>query len=198
MSAPEVKEWSVGLEGILAKEGEEAQSLFWLHNKAAREAQRRNDYINIPSIILQTVTGFLSATNGTVPPLALGAISIFTGILSTLLSYYRFSARAEGHRVVSQLYLKIYKNIEIELALVPEQRIDPSKLLADVRDKLARISEVAPDIPDSVIKMYKAEFKENTTAKPIIANGLDKIEIYREEVTVVSPRPRVEIRRIEF
>jgi hypothetical protein len=198
MSAPEVKEWSVGLEGILAKEGEEAQSLFWLHNKAAREAQRRNDYINIPSIILQTVTGFMSATNGAVPPLALGAISIFTGILSTLLSYYRFSARAEGHRVVSQLYLKIYKNIEIELALVPEQRIDPSKLLADVRDKLARISEVAPDIPDSVIKMYKAEFKENTTAKPIIANGLDKIEIYREEIAIVSPRPKVEIRRVEF
>jgi hypothetical protein len=197
MSAPEVKEWSAGLESILAKEGEEAQSLFWLHNKAAREAQRRNDYINIPSIILQTVTGFMSATNGAVPPLALGALSIFTGILSTLLSYYRFSARAEGHRVVSQLYLKIYKNIEIELSLSPEQRIDPSKLLGDVRDKLARISEVAPDIPDNVINMYKAEFKENTTAKPIIANGLDKIEVYKEEF-VVSPRPKVDIRRVEF
>ena len=180
-----------------AKEGEEAQSLFWLHNKAAREAQRRNDYINIPSIILQTVTGFMSATSGLVPPLVLGAFSIFTGILSTLLSYYRFSARAEGHRVVSQLYLKIYKNIEIELSLSPEQRMDPSKLLTDVRDKLARISEVAPDIPDNVINLYKIQFRENTTAKPIIANGLDKIEIYKEDVIVVTPRPRIEIRRLE-
>ena len=146
--------------------------------------------INIPSIVLQTLTGFLSATGGLVPALVLGSISVFTGVLSTLLSYYKFSAKAEAHRMSAQMYLKIYKKIEIELSLPPDQRVAPIKLLEEVRDKLARVSEVAPDIPQIIIAEYKKQFKNGDTKKPIIANGLDKILVY------VKPRedtPRVNI-----
>ena len=174
-------DWCDGYEVILKKEAEQSESLFWLHNKASILATKNNDYIQIPSIILQTITGFLSATNGLVPSLALGAFSIFTGILTTVLSYYKFSARAEGHRVVAQLYMQIYKKLEVELALPISQREDPQILLKEVRDKLSKISEVAPDIPEIVINMYKQNFKDNTTSKPIIANGLDIIEIYKEK-----------------
>ena len=167
-----ITDWGPGLEEVLRKEGEESESLFWLHNRASVVATRNNDIINIPSIILQTVTGFLSATGGLVPPLALGAISVFTGILSTLLSYYKFSARAEAHRMSAQLYLKIYKKIEIELSLPQEQRMSPIKLLEEVRDKLARVGEVAPDVPELVIQEYKKQFHDGDTKKPIIANGL--------------------------
>lgn len=111
------------------------------------------------------------------PPLVLGALSIFTGILSTMLSYYKFSAKAEGHRVVSLLYLKMFKTIQIELSLPVEQRVDASALLADVRGKIARISEVAPEIPESVIAEFKVRFATTKTSKPIIANGIEKIEI---------------------
>jgi hypothetical protein len=189
MSADDkITEWCDGFERVLAKEAEQSESYFWLHNKASMIASRNNDYIQIPSIILQTVTGFLSATSGLVPPLALGAFSIFTGVLSTVLSYYKFSARAEGHRVVAQLYMKIYKKIEVELALPVAQRVEPQALLADIREKMARISEVAPDVPDSVIMLYKHQFKDNTTSKPIIANGLDAIEIYKEAAVLKSPK----------
>ena len=173
--------WNEGFVRVLKKEGEESQSLFWLHNKSSIVATRYNDYIQIPAIVLQTVTGFLSATSGLVPPLALGAISVFTGVLSTLLSYYKFSAKAEGHKVVSQLYLKLYKKIEVELALPESQRTDASTLLTEVREKLARISEVAPELPESIILLYKKQFKDNKTAKPIIANGLDSITPFEEK-----------------
>lgn len=189
-------EWADGIEKVLKKEGEEAQSLYWLTNRASIVAGKWNDYISVPCIILQTVTGFLSASSGLVPPLALGAFSVFTGILSTILAYYKFSARAEGHRVCSQLYLKIYKKIEVELSLPIAQRMNPVKLLEDVRDKLARISEVAPEIPEDVIAIYKAQFKENNTSKPIIANGLDEISIYHE-VSMSVPEPtRVRINMV--
>jgi len=192
-----VCDWSEGIEHVLKKEAEQSESLFWLHNKAALMASKYNDYIQIPSIILQTITGFLSATGGLVPPLALGAFSIFTGVLTTVLSYYKFSARAEGHRVVAQLYMKIYKTLEIELSLPTSQREDPQVLLDDVREKLARISEVAPDIPDSIILLYKKNFKDATTSKPTIANGLDTITIYKDPVVasvpVFTPRVKVQI-----
>lgn len=187
-----VIEWADGIEKVLKKEGEEAQSLYWLTNRASIVAGKWNDYISVPCIILQTVTGFLSASSGLVPPLALGAFSVFTGILSTILAYYKFSARAEGHRVCSQLYLKIYKKIEVELSLPIAQRMNPIKLLEDVRDKLARISEVAPEIPENVIAMYKKQFHGNSSSKPIIANGLDEITIYHD-AEVAQPKVRINI-----
>lgn len=182
-------EWCDGFEIVLKKEAEQSESLFWLHNKASILAARNNDFIQIPAIILQTVTGFLSATGGLVNPMILGAASVTTGIMSTMLSYYKFSARAEGHRVCAQLFMKIYKKIEVELSLPIRQRENPQHLLDEVREKLARINEVAPDIPESVIQLYKQNFKDNTTSKPIIANGLDEIHIYREAST-----PRIQVR----
>lgn len=173
--------WGPGLELVIKKEGEQAESMFVLHNQASKVATRYNDFIMIPSIVLQTLTGFLSATSGLVPPLALGAISVFTGILSTLISYYRFSAKAEGHRVVALLYLKLYKLVEVELALPVEQRLAASKLLEDVRKKIAHIQEIAPDIPEGVIMEYKKKFKDITSAKPIIANGIDEIVVFGGE-----------------
>lgn len=196
MSTPKVSkdqvkmtDWCDGFEVVLKKEAEQSESLFWLHNKASLLAARNNDIIQIPAIILQTLTGFLSATGGLINPLILGALSVTTGIMSTILSYYKFSAKAEGHRVCAQLFMKIYKKIEVELSLPVKQRENPQTLLDEVREKLARINEVAPDIPESVIKLYKINFKDNTTSKPIIANGLDEINIYREsEVPTIRVR----------
>lgn len=184
-------EWNPGLEEVLRKEGEEGANFFWLHNRASVQATWNNDIINIPSIILQTVTGFLSATGGLVPPLVLGSISVFTGVLSTLLSYYKFSARAEAHRMCAQLYLKIYKKIEIELSLPQEQRMPAEKLLEEIREKMARVGEVAPDIPESVLKEYKIKFKDGETKKPIIANGIDKIVVFKADVVPQGPVIRV-------
>jgi hypothetical protein len=55
------------------------------------------------------------------------------------------------------------------------------KPVAEERVKLARIAEVSPDIPDSVIELYKKTFKDSIASKPIIANGLGEIIIYKED-----------------
>ena len=190
-------EWNEGFEMVLKKEAEQAESLFWLHNKSSLYQSKNNDYITIPSIILQTLTGFLSATGGLVPPLVLGGLSVFTGILSTLTSYYRYSAKAEGHRVVAQLYMKIYKNLEVELSLPIAQRTDPEKLLRDIREKLQRISEVAPDVPENIIKLYKHHFKNDNIAHPIIANGIDPVNIYKEPIQNIESNIKNKIKSTE-
>jgi hypothetical protein len=85
--------------------------------------------------------------------------------------------------------MKIYKHLEIELSLPVEQRTNPMKLLTDIRDKLSKISEVAPELPQSVIDNYRVKFKDTKTSKPLIANGLDEIDIYREVIKVVPSTP---------
>lgn len=180
--------WSPALEEIIRKEGEQSEVFFYLHNKASGWASRRNDVIQIPVIVLSTLTGFFSATTNLVPNIALGGISVFVGILGTLNSYYKFSQRSESHKIISLLYLKIYKTIEVELALPIPQRTDPNILLKELRQSMSQIGEQAPTIPDAIIASFKTTFKDATTSRPIIANGLDPIKVFRASTSLTTPR----------
>ncbi len=184
-------EWNEALEEILRKEGEQAEALFWMHNQASVLATRYNDIIQIPAIITATVTGFLSATSDLVPPVGIGALSVVVGILGTVNSYYKFSQRAEGHRITSLWYMKTYKQIECQLALPVAQRANAEIFLRSLRDEMSRVSETAPVIPESVILKFKTQFKDGKTSVPIIANGLDRIQVWKKEVKPeeVAPPP---------
>lgn len=129
-----------------------------------------------------------------VPQQALGGISLLVGILGTINAYYKFAQRSQLHSTTASLYMKLYKHLETELALPVNQRTNAEKLLTDLREKMARISELAPPIPESIIKKYKAEFKHSVAHKPLIANGLDEIIIFKQEDVPIEPiRPIVRI-----
>jgi hypothetical protein len=178
--------WNPALEQIIRKEGEQSQAMFWLHNKASVLAGRRNDWLQIPAIVLSTVTGFLSATTNLVPMLALGSISVLVGILGTLNSYFKYSQKSEQNRLISLMYLKIYKTIEVELALPANQRTDATMLLKELRQSMNQIGEQAPIVPENVISMFKLQFKDGTTSVPTIANGLDTISVYKGSLSLPS------------
>jgi hypothetical protein len=188
------EDWNPNLEMVVKKEGEQSQSLYWIHNSASVWASNRNDAIQIPAIILASVTGFLAATSNLVPPVAIGAMSLIVGILNTINSYYKFAQRSESHKITAQLYLKTYKIIEIELALPVHQRVDASKLLKKMRDTMQHVSEVSPPIPNKVIEMYKKNFAGSVVSKPIIANDLESIIISNVDPvsinTVISNLPK--------
>jgi hypothetical protein len=193
-------EWNAALESVVRKEGEQAAALFWLHNEASTWATRRADWIQIPSICLATITGFFSATSDLVPPVAIGAASVLVGILGTVNSYFKFSQRAEGHRITSLFYHKFYKTIETQLALPISQRRNAEEFLRELRDEMARVSEAAPTIPEVVIEKFKRKFPDGQTSRPIIANGIDPIHIFKEPprtpITVATPRPKVTVVQI--
>jgi hypothetical protein len=46
---------------------------------------------------------------------------------------------------------------------------------------------VSPDIPDSVIAEFKHKFKDSTAKRPIIANGLDEILVYKDKDRIDTP-----------
>lgn len=190
-------EWNDALERVIKKEGEQAEALYWLHHHASAWARKRADWIQIPSIILATVTGFFSATSDLVPPVAIGAASVVVGILGTVNSYFKFSQRAEGHRITALFYHKVYKTIETQLALPVQQRVSAENFLRELRDEMARVGEAAPEIPERTVAQFKAHFHEGETSKPIIANGLDPIRIFKAERSVpptpATPRPSVKI-----
>jgi hypothetical protein len=180
--------WNADLELVVKREGEQSQSLYWLHNEASRWSLARNDFIQIPTIILASVTGFLSATSTLVPPIGIGAMSLSVGILGTLNSYFKYSQRSESHKVTAQLYLKTYKNIETELTLPVHQRENANILLKELRHNMTRISEIAPPIPSNIIEKYNRIFKESNVSAPIITTGIESIKVCRQETfTNITP-----------
>lgn len=174
-------QWNDALENVVKKEGEQSQALYLLHHMSSMWASKQNDYIQIPAIILASVTGFLSATSSLLPPIAIGAMSLSVGVLNTINSYYKFSQKAESHRITSLMYMKAYKSIQTELALPVYQRVDAGKLLDDLRATMSKISDIAPDIPNEIISSYKRNTKDYKISQPIIANGLDPILIFKSE-----------------
>jgi hypothetical protein len=123
-------------------------------------------------------------------------MSLSVGILNTVNTYFRFSQSSEAHRKTAQLYMKAYKIIETELALPIHQREYALKILADLRDTMVRISEIAPKIPSSVIEKYNKTFKNSSVAKPIIAEGIKPISIcevseQKDDIITVSVSPVV-------
>ena len=182
-------DWNPNLEDIIKKQGEQSQTFYWLHNESSIWASIRNNMIQIPSIILASTTGFLSATSSLLHPMVIGAMSLSVGILNTVNSYYKYSQRSEGHRMTALMYLKVFKNIEIELSLPIHQRTEAGKLLTSLRDKMSRISEVAPPIPEEIIGKYKRAFKNNRTSLPIMIVGPEKINICTIDANAVAANP---------
>lgn len=179
------EDWNENLEQVIKRTGERSQSLYWMHNNASIWASKRNDRIQIPAIVLASLTGFLAATSNLVPSLGIGAMSLVVGILNTVNSYYKYAQRSEAHKISAQLYLKTYTIIEVELALPVQQRVDANKILKKIRDTMQHISEVAPPIPDSIVNLFNKTFANSKVSKPILANDLIEIEVCKAKKDAV-------------
>jgi len=176
--------YSEALEDLLGAEAERCVGLAWLHAKSEIYFNKLNSSIVIPTIILSTVVGFLSSTssslftNQTSASVGIGAVSLFSGMLNSIGSYFGYAKRAEGHRIGAIQYTKLGRFLTIELALPKNERISADALLKLCKQDIERLLEISPIIPDAIIKQYKTQFKNYTDiAHPLITNGLHKVEI---------------------
>jgi hypothetical protein len=173
-------DWSPPVEELIKRIGEQAECYAILHKRAESYYAYFNHFIAIPVIILSTVSGSGNFIFGgdKDASLVVGAISILTGVISTLGTYFRFAQLAEGNRISGIQYNKLYQRISAELALTREHRIDANQLLTDIRETVERLEEVSPAIPTAVIDSFKRDYKQyENVSRPNIANGLDTIKI---------------------
>jgi len=183
--------WSLHLEEYFSSVGERSYCYGYLHKKAEAVYSYQRNFIDLPVIILSTITGTLSIGGGQLfgdmekmASIMIGCISLFVGILNTIGTYFSWSKRAENHRLSSIQYNKLYRFISIELSLPRDERMKCADLLKVVRDQYERLQEVSPLIPEGILKEFKEKFKNYTDiSKPSEANGLEAIVIYREDLS---------------
>ena len=171
------------LEDILKKESEISESMSILHKKCYSKFNKFSVFINIPVIVLSAFVGFLSPlTLFDHQAIFLGSLSIFIGILKTLDSYFDYTKRSETHRIIGLNYLKISKFIQIQLSLERKYRISANDLLDLIINDLANLRDQEPAITKDVIIDYNEQYKDETTAKPPICNGLTNIIINKKQL----------------
>ena len=196
--------YNSSLEKLIAEEAERCSGLSWLHHKSEAYYSLRNTWIALPTIVLSTLVGFLSGTstslfsNPMTASVGIGSVSLFTGVISTIGTFYGFAKKTEAHRIASIQYSKLGRFLTIELTLPKAERIAAKDVLKITKDSIERLLETSPAVPESIVKEYKEEFKTYTdVAHPDITNGLRKVFIYnRENASPIpdTPKSRVIVR----
>ena len=192
--------WNSGLENLIAQEAERCSGLSWLHTECEIYFSYRTNIIALPVIILSTVNGFLSGSsqmifsNPTSSSIGIGAVSLFTGVLSTLGSYFAWAKRTEAHRISAIQYKKISRFLTIELSLPKSERIQARDILKLTREQIERLLEISPAVPHSIQDKYKNIFKDNKdVSHPEIIAGLHKVYINNTEVTEERKESNVKV-----
>jgi hypothetical protein len=184
--------WTKEQEELMAGWSDKAACYRWLHDRCEKKYSKLNMGITIPVIILSTLTGtanfaldgFIPADNQDMKKYAqatIGAVSIFAGILTTLGNFLRYAQGSESHRVAGIAWGKFQRQIAVELAIHPNERLDSMDFLKICRAELDRLIEQSPAIPDDVIQAFMIEFKEKKEiTKPEVVGGLEHTRVFQD------------------
>jgi hypothetical protein len=177
-------EWSIENEEMLVEWCDYAQCYKWLHSRSHKIYSYRHAWFTIPIIALSTITGTASFAEFGIfscesyAPMVIGTINICIGLLTTLQQYLRISELNESHRVSSISWDKFARNIRIELAKAPSERMDAAHFLKINRQVFDQLMETSPTIPEKVIKEFRKRFTgEEGTEKRLNYDALKKPDI---------------------
>ena len=189
--------WNEKLEEYFVEQGEQAHGLSLLHKQAEALYSYRKTFIEIPVIVISSVTGFLSVGSTSMfagqemaSSVSLGILSLMVSVLQTVGTYFSWAKRAEGHRLSSIQYARLHRFLKIEMSLPRDQRQTPGELLKYVRDATDRLQEISPLVPAQVIADYQQKYAKVTDiAHPPETNGLEKIVVFTENpLRLSAPR----------
>ena len=168
-------EWTPEHENILVEWADKSMCYRWLHSKANVMYSALNAWYTIPVIIISTLTGTANFAQERVPieyqnffVMIVGGFNILAGIITTIQQFLKITQLNEAHRVSSIAWDKFYRNIKIELAKHPSERIDPKQMLKMCKEEFDRLNETSPNIPEKIITQFKTNFLTQTSFENII------------------------------
>jgi hypothetical protein len=169
---PKNVKWSPENEMIMVEWCDIAQCYKWLHMRCHSKFAYRHAWFTIPAIALSTISGTASFAQTSLPqdaqayaPMAIGTINIFIGISTTIQQYLKISELNEAHRISGISWDKFARNIRIELAKDPDERMDAGQFLKICRAEFDRLMETSPSIDSKTIKEFHVAFQGKETAE---------------------------------
>ena len=162
--------WTEAHENILVEWADKALCYRWLHTKAHQHYTSANTWFTIPVIIMSTVTGTANFAQDKFPAsiknyatMGIGAVNIFAGILTTISQFLKVGELNEAHRVSSISWDKFYRNIKVELAKSPDERLPVLQMLKISKEEFDRLMETSPQIDESITDLFQRTFTDGVT-----------------------------------
>jgi len=190
-STKEDTNWTEEHEHVLVEWADKAMCYRWLHSKSNLSYSKMNALFTIPVIIMSTLTGTANFAFQKYSPDVqaissniIGGINILAAILSTIAQFLKISEMNEAHRVSSISWDKFYRNVKVELAKHPDERMNPSHMLKISKEEFDRLMETSPMIKTNIILEFKKTFNfKNDPVKHEAFKQLKKPEICDELVS---------------
>ena len=155
-------EWNIAVETILEELADESQLRNKLHYQQSRYYSNRNNNYTLPVVVLSTLCGsgnFISLQFPLVEKyliIGIGAVSIFTSIISAISQFLKLAQLSENNRIASLAWGKFYSSIKFEIQLRTEDRSDPKDLLVSMIAEYDRLYEISPPLLNRFVdKMCK-------------------------------------------
>ena len=195
--------WNKTLEQYIADVGEKCIGYSWLHKKAELMYSHRTIFLDLPTIIIGAVNGFLSVGSRQIfagdeyASIYIGMVSLFVSLLNTISSYFSWGRRAEAHKLASNAYARLSRMINIELHTKPRsERMGAQKLLDTVKSQYDSLCENSPLVPPPITDIFNKRFGTvKDLSLPEETNGIYPIYVYEEmphappTTPVFSPLP---------
>ena len=170
-----VIDWTPEHEQILIEWADKAMCYRWLHSKANSMFSSLNAWYTIPVIVISTLTGTANFAQERVPlayqsyfVMLVGGFNILAGIISTIQQFLKITQLNEAHRVSSIAWDKFYRNIKIELAKHPSERIEVKQMIKMSKEEFDRLMETSPNIPEKIIEYFNNQFNKSNEFSKII------------------------------
>lgn len=175
ISTNDSSDWTPEHEKILVEWADKAMCYRWLHSRSTVLFSNLNAWYTIPVIIISTLTGTANFAQTRVPleyqnffAMGVGAFNILGAIITTIQQFLKITQLNESHRVSSIAWDKFYRNVKIELAKHPHERMHVIQLLKICKEEFDRLMETSPIIPDKIISAFKKSFKNSEAFEQII------------------------------
>jgi len=185
--------WTSEQERLMSEWSDIAMCYRWLHDHSEKIYHSKTLWINIPVIVLSTLGGtanfgiqsiFSDNSTKQLASFAIGGVSLFAGLLTTINNYLRYPQLEESNRVASIAWGKFQRLIAVELSLHPDERMDSMDFLKVCRADLDRLIEQSPPIPPQAIQLFELRFGSiKELKKPDICGALEHTRVYESSET---------------
>jgi len=181
-------EWDESIENILSEIGDESQINAFMHKKAQAYYTKQNIKYQLPIIILSALSGtgnFISANfpeYASTIVLAVGGVSIFTSIISSVAQFLKVSQLSESHRMSYLSWEKFHSTIKFQLNKKRANRDNLKDFISLVVPEYQRLKEISSDIPKNICESVKRNKKNlNKMQIPYLLNGFHPVVPFKEE-----------------
>ncbi len=181
--------WSKEQEQLMANWGDLSVCYRFLHDKSHKIYRTKALLISSSVIVLSSVGGFANIGVQSLfkddekakelASFAIGGLSLFAGMLTTLNNLLKYSQLEESHRVSAISWSKFGRLIMVELALHPNDRMDSLDFLKICRAELDRLIEQSPIIPQNIINDFEKKFGNiKDLKKPEVCGNLEHTSVF--------------------